>query len=164
MKTLFSIIFSSFFLILHAQQSENLSIEPEVERELFEMHMPLILVTQKVTKKVITDGHEGGSAYYINVGEFEELASRGVFYTRGIQSYAMTIEQLQQINVENYLLLDDVKNHGETTEYRFYSKSSFGKEIGISATIINDNEKDDGPELGELHALEMDKDFKTKED
>jgi hypothetical protein len=157
MKTLFTITFTIFTFLGFSQESTTDFADREIplERELFTMHMPLILVTEKVTKTVSTDGHDGGSAYYINVGEFDHLASRVVFFTRGIHSYAMTSEQLERLGVDNYLQLTEAKNFGATTEYNLHSVTTTGEEIGIAATVLNNTEKDDGPVLQKLNVLEM---------
>ncbi|MGB6035616.1 MAG: hypothetical protein WBG42_05065 [Cryomorphaceae bacterium] len=166
MKTLATFLISLFIVTAHAQETNTVGddIEPTVEQKLFQIHLPLILDNVKVTGKITTDSHDGGLGYYIDVGEYEELASRRAFFTKGIHTYAMTSEQLDQLYVENFLRLDSITNKGETTEYNFFSHTDSGNEIGIAATILNNTAKDTGPQLAEIHVLDMDDDFEIKEE
>jgi len=164
MKTTLTLIFNLFLVITFAQTQDSVVVHegPPVELKLFQMHLPLILDNVKVSDKITTSGHDGGMAYYVDVGDYEELASDRAVFTRGVHTYGMTSEKLEQLYVENFLRLDNITNHGETTEYNFFSHTENGKEIGVAATILNNTDKETGPQLAEIHVLDMDKDFEKK--
>lgn len=164
MKTTFTLIFGLFLTFSYAQIQDSVVVHegPPVELKLFQMHLPLILDNVKVMEKIATSSHDGGIGYYVDVGEYEELASDRAIFTRGVHTFAMTSEKLEKLYVENFLRLDNITNHGETTEYNFFSHTENGQEIGIAATILNNTEKETGPQLAEIHVLDMDEDFDEK--
>ncbi|HKL39635.1 MAG TPA: hypothetical protein VJ894_03100 [Cryomorphaceae bacterium] len=164
MKTTATFLFTLFFTFGMAQNQDSVAVDnwPEVDLKLFKIHLPLILDNVKVSEKIASDGHDGGMAYYVNVGDYKELGTREPVFTRGVHTYAMTTEQLERRYVENFLRLDNIENKGETTEYNFFSHTENGQEIGVAATILNNTDKDTGPQLAEIHVLDMDEDFEKK--
>lgn len=158
MKHLSLLIFALILIVkLPAQEDYRVSAltQDEVDRDLFQVHLPLLLRHEDLREKVLTNGHEGGIAVYIDVSKYPEFSSRRAFFSNGVQTYALTEEQLEFRDIDTYMRLDSVKHHGEKTSYNLFTYTPYNKELGVDAIILNTSPKDEGPELGEISVVEV---------
>jgi hypothetical protein len=137
--------------MLEGQDTDTTDIP--ISPALFQAHIPLVIDNDALRKSTITNGHEGGIAVYIHVGDYPQLASERAFFSNGIQTYAVIEDELEFHEINTFLRIDSIVNQGGETHYIISTYKNGEIDQWVEAIINNDTPTDMGPTLKSMIPL-----------